>query len=444
MSFDTPFFLSVFLPALILLYTLTPGQRVKNVLLLLVSLLFCAFGSISGMITLIIWGLVNYILGLLLIAGKKVKALGVCLNLTFLFLYKYLNFFAGELFHLSHPVFSPAVPLGISFFTFKCMSYLLDTAKSKENGTKNFFSFLLYLSFFPQITAGPITRFRDFAPQLSSPRKADLPAGLTRFIWGLGKKLLLSLPMSRIASGTFGVSGLTADLAWLGAIAYMMEIYFDFSGYSDMAIGLGKVFGFDTPENFLHPYIADSIGDFWRRWHISLSQWFRDYLYIPLGGNRKGKLRAALNKCIVFTLCGFWHGASWTYLLWGLWHGLFSGLETLIPVKKYLGKVFSHVYTLLVVMLGFVLFRAGSFTQGMQFLGAMFGVPGIYHPGLLQNLVGIKEIVTLALCVIFCFPVEKYCRLPKWAVSLLNLGLLILCILTMAASGFRPFIYAQF
>lgn len=444
MSFDTPFFLSVFLPALVLFYSIIPGQRAKNILLLLVSLLFCAFGSISGMVTLLLWGLVNYIFGLMLISGKKVKVLGVCLNLAFLFLYKYLNFFAAELFHVSQPVFSLAVPLGISFFTFKCMSYLLDTAKDKENGTKDFFSFLLYLSFFPQITAGPITRFRDFSPQLKNPRKGDLPAGLTRFIWGLGKKLLLSLPMSRIASGTFGVTGLTADLAWLGAIAYMMEIYFDFSGYSDMAIGLGQIFGFHTPENFLHPYIADSIGDFWRRWHISLSQWFRDYLYIPLGGNRKGKLRAALNKCIVFTLCGFWHGASWTYLLWGLWHGLFSALETLVPVKKYLGKVLSHVYTLLVVMLGFVLFRAESLSQGISFLGAMFGVPGIYHPGLLQNLIGTKEILTLALCMLFCFPVEKKVKLPNWVISLLSLGLLLLCILTMAASGFRPFIYAQF
>lgn len=456
MSFDTPLFLSVFLPIFACLYCLVPGKSAKNALLLIASLLFCAFGSIIGALTLVVWAIVNFLLGILLQknSSKIILVIGVVLNLCFLFLYKYLNFFAGEFFGAKQPVFTLAVPLGISFFTFKAISYLVDTYREKSSGTKKFFDFLLYLSFFPQITAGPISRFRDFAPQLENRESSAVSAalGLRRFIWGFGKKLLLAGPMGMVADGVFGGNALSAPLAWVGALAYMMQIYFDFAAYSDMAIGLGQVFGFETPENFMHPYMAFSIGDFWRRWHLSLSHWFRDYLYIPLGGNRKGKGRAALNKAIVFTLCGFWHGASWTFLLWGFWHGILSALETVFPIsrlrKNGFGKVISHIYALLAVMLGFVLFRAGSILQAGSMIAAMCGLVNTGADAVvsLHALVGIKEILVFSLCIVLCFPVEDLMRekLPKGLSYALALVLLAICLCAMAASGFRPFIYAQF
>jgi len=248
-------------------------------------------------------------------------------------------------------------------------------------------------------------------------------------------------------------------LAWLGALAYMLQIYFDFSGYSDMAIGLGKMLGYGTPENFRYPYQAGSIGDFWRRWHISLSSWFRDYLYIPLGGNRKGTARAAWNKVIVFSLCGLWHGASWTFLLWGLWHGLFSALESLRLIrpdrlqKSRPGKLLSHVYTLLVVCLGFVMFRAGSVQQGFAMIGAMFAGFHFEAAGtvLLHQLCNWETIVVLAIGCVLALPVKQYAE--NWKIFrrageplsyLACLLLLLLCLLKLAAGGFAPFIYAQF
>ena len=340
----------------------------------------------------------------------------VALDLAFLCAYKYLDFILLEIFRLPESPISLVAPVGISFFVFKCISYIVDVYRDSSRGTKNFAHFLLYISFFPQVMAGPITRFHDFGAQLEN-RSFDLDtvaAGLRRFVVGLSKKAILCGALGAVADAVFALDGtvLDARLAWLGAIAYMLQIYFDFSGYSDMAIGIAQLFGFTTIENFNYPYIAASVGDFWRRWHIGLSSWFKDYLYIPLGGNRKGVARAALNKAIVFTLCGLWHGSAWTFLLWGAWHGLFSALESMkiIDPKAWRSKALAHVYTLLVVGLGFVMFRAASIPEGFGILGAMFTGWDL-HP---ESTVALHRILTgeaaaiIFLGILFSMPVKNW------------------------------------
>lgn len=412
-------FLTVFLPAVLLVYWLLP--RGRNSLLLIVSLLFCAFGSLTGAalmaaLSLITWGIGKFA------QRKTALFLGVALNLGFLLFFRTLPG-ANTL----------AVPLGVSYFTFKGISYLADQHREpKENRLADY---LLYVSFFPQITAGPLSRFGDFAPQLgnrtfSLERTAD---GFRRFLFGLGKKMLLAVPMAQYADQAFGAKNLSSGSAWLGAAAFLMQIYFDFSGYSDMAIGLGQMFGFRTPENFDHPYLAHSLTDFWRRWHITLSAWIRDYIYIPLGGSRKGKLRSAFNKLVAFTLCGLWHGISWNYLLWGLWHGVLCGAETLMPKRK--PSLWNRAVTLLAVMLGFVIFRA---EQPWTYFAAMFGGGSfVLWPDL-------RFLVTMAVCILLCFPVGK--RLQRFPLLLdgFALVILILSLFSIAAGGFQPFLYAAF
>ena len=468
LSPDSAFFLLCFLPVLGLLYYLLPGERMRNFLLLLGSLLFCAFGRLSGLLLLLGFTLVNWLLGLGIMGAKRggraLVILGVVLDLAFLAAFKYLDFLLAPLLPGAAEAWQSwglAAPLGISFFTFKAVSYLADTGRDREKGCRSPFRLLLYLSFFPQLLAGPITRFGDFAPQLRgrSRNAADLGDGLRRFILGLGKKLVLAAACARLADAAFAAGdALSLPLAWLGAVGYLFQIYLDFSGYSDMAIGLGRMFGFRTPENFDHPYAAVSVTDFWRRWHISLSLWFRDYLYIPLGGNRKGRLRAALNKLAVFTLCGLWHGAAWTFVLWGLWHGILAGLETLrIPDPRKLEKhrIPGHIYTLLAVCLGFVLFRAADPGQAAHMLAALFTpapIGGIAALALRQA-ADLRDLLLLAVGIAVSLPLGE--RFPNLRRSLtegklrpLSFGLcfllLALCILELAAGGFAPFIYAQF
>lgn len=452
MSLDSVFALGVFLPLVLLLYWLLRKEKPRNGLLLIAGLAFYAFGSFSGLALLLAAIVVNFLLGLWLQKLQRRKLLcgvAVALNLLFLGAYKYLNFFLGA------DTVSLVAPLGISFFTFKCISYLVDICRDPCQGTKNIFRFALYVSFFPQITAGPITRFSQFGPQLEARERMQLPEGLRRFVIGLSKKLILAGALGKLTDGVFGLATPDARLAWLGAIAYMLQIYFDFSGYSDMAIGVGQMFGFRTPENFNYPYIAGSITDFWRRWHISLSSWFKDYLYIPLGGNRKGKFRAALNKAIVFTLCGLWHGANWTYLVWGAWHGLLSAVESVkkIAPQKLPGKILAHIYALLAVCLGFVMFRASSLQEGFAMIGAMF--TGFRFTNVntvvLHSLLNAKSISILVISAVLCLPwVQWLKKRDKLCAKLEPLGwiaclvLFALCLLTLASGGFAPFIYAQF
>lgn len=452
MSFDSVFVIGCFLPPTVFLYWLLRKDSWRNVLLFVAGLVFYAFGSLSGLVLLLAAVAVNYAMGIWIQKAKKRRflcGLTVAANLLFLGAYKYLNFLLGA------ETVSLVAPVGISFFTFKCISYIVDTCRDPAKGTKNFFRFALYVSFFPQITAGPIARFEHFAPQLQDRRSMQLPAGLRRFVIGLGKKLILSGTLAQVTDGVFALAAPDARLAWLGAIAYMLQIYFDFSGYSDMAIGVAQMFGFHTPENFDYPYIAGSITDFWRRWHISLSAWFKDYLYIPLGGNRKGKLRAALNKAIVFTLCGLWHGANWTFLVWGAWHGLLSAIESIkrVQPKKLPGKLLAHAYTLLAVCLGFVMFRAADVQQGFSMIGAMFTGFAIrdVNTVALHSLLNAESICVLVLSVVLCLPWVQWLKKREALYAKLEtvswiacLALFALCLIKLAAGGFAPFIYFQF
>jgi len=468
MNLDSVFFLSCFLPVLALIYYLFARKRSGNLVLLCAGLLFYAFGGLSGLILLFLLASVNYALGLLLRrAEKNRKAFvisAVVLNLGYLCVFKYLGFLLSVVFPAPEPTLSLTAPIGISFITFKCISYNIDIYRNPDDGTDRFLDFLLWLSFFPQVTAGPLTRFHDFQPQLRernvTPR--GVADGVSRMIIGLSKKLLLAGAAARVADPIFS-AGSVVDLrsAWIAAVAFMLQIFFDFSGYSDMAIGLGRIFGFATPENFDHPYLAVSVTDFWRRWHISLSSWFRDYLYIPLGGNRRGKLRTAVNKLIVFALCGLWHGAAWTFVLWGVWHGVFSALESLrvIPADQLrasrTGRIFSHIYTLAVVCLSFVFFRAPTLTEAWRLLRAMFGMLPVSSASsavLIRMLDPVDSLILLIGTLLVAAGnlsmvhrlndtyKGRLCFLPYAGCILL----LLACIVELSAGGFAPFIYAQF
>lgn len=455
MSFDVPLFLGVFLPLTLLLDRLLAKRQQKNIFLLAAGLLFYAFGSLLAPFTVVLVACFNYFVGRRLYrkGGKAVLAAAIALDLALLVCASYLDGWLG----LPQAVCSLAAPVGMSFFTFKCISYLVDCHRKGTPDDARFFDFLLYVSFFPQITAGPITRFCEFQPQLANREKRHCAEGLRRFVVGLAKKLLLAGTLAKAADGVFSLEGgaLDARLAWLGAIAYTLQIYFDFSGYSDMAIGLGWMFGFQTPENFRYPYTAASITDFWRRWHISLSSWFRDFVYIPLGGNRKGRLRTAVNKLVVFALCGLWHGATWTFVLWGVWHGVLAAAESLARFRpqRSSSRAFGRAYTLIAVCLSFVLFRAQGVRHALTMFGAMFTGFSFTAAGTvtLYTLANAQTLTAVIIGCVLCLPwvrwIEKRARLRavcepvSYAVCLV---LFALCLLRLAGGGFAPFIYAQF
>lgn len=454
MSFDSIFYLCCFLPLTLVIYWLSPGIKLKNWLLLIIGLIFYSFGSFSGIILLLASTVVTFVLGLSIRRKKLAKTamvIGVVGNLVFLLVYKYLGALLSQVFGFTQAAASLIAPIGISFFTYKNISYLIDCYRNRNIITARFDHYLLYVSFFPQIMAGPITRYSAFSNQLQA-RTYNLDRitdGLQRFILGLFKKVILCAVIGSAVDRIFPMDASVLDfrLAWIGAIGYMMQIYFDFAGYSDMAIGMGNMLGFHTPENFNYPYIASSIADFWRRWHISLSTWFKDYLYIPLGGNRKGQIRTSLNKLIVFILCGLWHGYGLTFLLWGLWHGVFSALESLkiIDTNK-MPKPLSHFYTLLVVCLGFVMFRAGSAAEGFRVIGAMF--TGFFtSPATtiaLHQVLNLKTVILLVGASVFCTPLAKKIPCPYILRCIGCLVLYFLCLAALASGGFTPFIYFQF
>jgi len=390
--FSTPVFLFLFLPLTLALYALAPRSW-KNPILLLLSLLFYAWGEGFFVGVMLASIGTNYLFGLGVErfrgggGAKLVLGLGVAANLTLLGVYKYANFIIDSINPLLGAVqLSPVnldpvhLPIGISFFTFQAMSYLIDVYRREAPARHNPLHVALYIAMFPQLIAGPIVRYSQVAKELVDRRVGldDFAYGVRRFIIGLGKKALIANPMGATADQIFALSSgdLTSGIAWLGIICYTLQIYFDFSGYSDMAIGLGRMFGFTFPENFNYPYISRSIREFWRRWHISLSSWFRDYLYIPLGGNKKGATRTHMNLLVVFFLCGLWHGASWNFVIWGLLHGAFLVLER-GPFGRMLDALPSlmrHLYVVLVVMVAWVFFRIESFPDAVAFLSAMAGM----------------------------------------------------------------------
>jgi len=390
MVFSSFSFLCVFLPIVLAVYYLLP-KKARNLFLLIASLIFYAWGEPKYVLLMMFSITVNYVFGLLMDKNrekpKRMKlmlVLSVIIDIGLLCVFKYTDFVienVNKAFGASFDLLYLALPIGISFYTFQAMSYTIDVYRGDVKVQRNIIDFGMYITMFPQLIAGPIVRYSDVEEQLSD-RRVDLEAfsrGISRFTVGLGKKVLLANQIGALWSTIYAQGGSTSALmAWLGAIAFTFQIYFDFSGYSDMAIGLGKMFGFKFPENFRYPYESISVTDFWRRWHITLSTWFKEYLYIPLGGNRKGKGRQIFNLFVVWTLTGFWHGAGWNFIMWGLYYFVFLVLEKLFLLKvlNKTPKLIQHIYALLVIVIGWVIFACDDVSVLLPYLGSMFGANG--------------------------------------------------------------------
>jgi alginate O-acetyltransferase complex protein AlgI len=466
MQFNTPIFLFLYLPIVLLIYFCI-NPRFKNLFLLLASLFFYAWDKPSGIFILLLSIVSNYIFGLLIGSKREhrslaqlILAVAIIINLSLLIYYKYINLFVSTLnqglsLTGSGPITFPvvALPIGISFFTFHGLSYLIDIYRGDTIAQKSFIRVALYISLFPQLIAGPIIRYKNIAGQLIERihTQAQFAEGVRRFIAGLGKKVLIATPLAYVADQIFALSAsdMTFALAWTGIICYTFQIFFDFSGYTDMAIGLGKMFGFDFPENFNFPYAAQSIKDFWRRWHMSLSAWFRDYLYVPLGGNRQGIIRTKLNLLVVFFLVGLWHGASWAFVVWGLWHGAFLILERTAfgLVLEKMWRPLRHAYAMLVVVTGWVFFRSSNdFSYAIVYLKNMFFMGQWANPNamtpmyFLNNEFFIVIFFAFVLSVPLCAPKEKM----HFGKVLVYLGIFILSVMSMAQTTYTPFIYFRF
>ena len=464
MVFSSMVFLCVFLPAAFCLHLLLPGMRAKNFLLVVASLVFYAYGEPIYVILLVASSAGNYILARLTGECPKIRkltmTLAVVINLGLLVIFKYSGFLVETFNSVTGagiPVPQFRMPIGISFFTFQALSYVIDVYRGDASVQKNFGKVLLYISFFPQLIAGPIVKYHDVEAEINNRKQTpeEIGKGIRRFIAGLSKKVLIANTMGLVADNLFGAAatGITGPGAWLGAVSYMLQIYFDFSGYSDMALGLGMMFGFHFHENFDYPYISASIREFWRRWHMSLSGWFKEYLYIPLGGNRRGKFRTVVNKMIVFVCTGIWHGASFNFLFWGIYHGFFLMLEEYIPfIGKKGGKLksfFQHVYALLVVCVVFVFFRADTMKQGCFWIREMFTDFGWKASAMsltLQQLTPVY-LVTLAAALVAAVPVNSMLKKYKWYEGftyVLSLAGFALCVLSLAGGTYNPFIYFRF
>ena len=461
MVFSSPVFLFVFLPIVIILYYLG-HEKVRNYILLCASLFFYAWGEPKLVFLMIFSIIINYVLALIM---EKAKSKGVrlgliiltcILDLGFLFYYKYFNFFIATVFRVTGLTLSTryvALPIGISFYTFQIMSYVIDVYRKNVKAQRNPFDLGLYISLFPQLIAGPIVRYIDVEKQIKS-RTLSVDKfydGSLRFMKGFAKKVLIADQLSTFVDLNFDVSIDSAAVKWVAMIAYTLQIYYDFSGYSDMAIGLGKIFGFDFVENFNFPYISQSIKEFWRRWHISLSTWFRDYVYIPLGGSRKGTFRTYMNLMIVFILTGFWHGASWNFIFWGLFYAVFLVAERIGfgKILEKLPRFFRHFYALVVVSFGWVLFRANSMTDAVAYYKGLFTpTPNEYIR--IITFIDPMLIFVLVMGILFAFPHtkirEKLKTLKSYeairSVVLLILFMLAVCFMTGA--GFSPFLYFRF
>jgi alginate O-acetyltransferase complex protein AlgI len=467
MVFSSSVFIFMFLPLSLVSYYIS-GKKIKNYILLLASLFFYAWGGMNYLKVLIISILINYIFGLLVdktIDKKHLRMffliLGIILNLALLFYYKYYDFFLeniNTIFNMNLELKKIVLPIGISFFTFQGMSYIIDIYRNDGKVNKNIFSVALYISLFPQLVAGPIIKYKAVDEQIRN-RKESIDYfsyGINRFVIGLGKKIIISDMLGAISDNIFllaNSSGIDMITAWIGAICYTLQIYFDFSGYSDMAIGLGHLFGFKFPENFNYPYISRSITEFWRRWHISLSTWFKEYLYIPLGGNRRGNVY--FNLVVVFLVTGLWHGASWNFVIWGLWHGLFMIIERLIRDKAWYKKIpliIKIFITLFIVIIGWVLFKATTLKEGLRYLSIMFGLVNFSNITFeFTYFISRKFILLIIIGIIASTPIPKnifnrYKGVKAFELikTILIILLFIVSIIFMVNSTYSPFIYFQF
>lgn len=522
MTFSSLAFLFIFFPIVFLLYFVCNNNLVRNVLLVIASFLFYAFGEPLAVFVMLISICINYVLGLVcgqvafgkndkendgnILEDSKTKAdenadedenqkadtttdsvkaveveinnnndsyatskteiyrkialiTAIVMNIGLLFVFKYADFFLTSIGLKAYRL-NIALPIGISFYTFQGLSYVIDVYRDKKCVQKNFLSVMLYISFFPQLIAGPIVKYHDISSQLDKREfNADrISSGIQRFIFGLGKKVLIAGPMGLMVDKIFAldIAGIGALSAWIAAISYMFQIYFDFSGYSDMAIGLGCIFGFDFKENFNKPYSAGSVQNFWRRWHISLSTWFKEYVYIPLGGNRKGQARTYVNKFIVFILTGLWHGANWTFVCWGLMHGMMLIIEDLVKrvCAKWQEKVASwitvilrvlgHIYTLFFVMIAFVIFRADSILIGVDMIRKLFAAGG--SDVIAMSLATPLYLVAFVLAVIFSTSLidKLVVKINVQVMRILSLVVYIASIIMLVSGGYNPFIYFRF
>ena len=466
MVFSSTIFLFMFLPLVLISYFIVP-KKAKNYILLFFSLVFYLFGGPKFLLVLLSVTLIDYIGAILIEKGSKRKlflTLTITSNILVLCYFKYTGFFLSNInnifgFNINIP--DIILPIGISFYTFQAMSYVIDVYRKEVKLQTNFLTLLLYVSLFPQLVAGPIVRYQTIEKELENRKTSfdDIVYGIRRFILGLAKKVIIANQMGQLADIIFSSNDITTPVAWLGAIAYMFQIYFDFSAYSDMAIGLGRIFGFKFLENFNFPYISKSITEFWRRWHVSLSTWFRDYIYIPLGGNRKGIKRQIINLLIVWLLTGFWHGAAWNFVLWGLYYFIFLMIEKFL-LKDVLEKtpnIIKHFYALLIILFGWVLFRCESLNECINYIQAMLSF-NITEIGISEFVVYIETyFVYFILAILFSMP--TYYRLVEKVESLkdgklkttLNImhytGLIIVFIITimfLAYSSYNPFIYFRF
>lgn len=481
MLFSSMIFLWTFLPIVLALYyalfwikNVQIKMLFQNILLLLASLVFYAWGEPIYIFLMLITITVNFFAGICMEKVSAYKAwvlIGtIAIDLGLLFYFKYFNLFVITFNKIAsaHPLELKdiALPIGISFYTFQAMSYVIDLYRGEIEVQKKWYKLALYISFFPQLIAGPIVKYRDICEQIDKRycTQDKFVYGIKRFSYGMGKKVILANTFASVVDSILSedVAILGTSAVWLAALCYTLQIYFDFSGYSDMAIGLGKMFGFDIGENFNYPYISESIQEFWRRWHISLSTWFKEYLYIPLGGNRKGKYRTYLNLFIVFFVTGLWHGAAYAFILWGLFHGFFSILERLFLGKlleKNPIKVINHLYTMFVVCIGWVLFRAENLHQAYSLIKRMF----IYVPNN-SSYIGVKEMILIIVGVVLSVvpaiiserktnvrkeqlaPMDTYGRteavkrieMVACVICLLYSGMLLIC------DTYNPFIYFRF
>ncbi|MBD5638548.1 MBOAT family protein [Clostridium botulinum] len=471
MVFSSQIFIFIFLPLTLLIYytlgNIFSGNIFKNYISLFASLIFYAWGGIKYLPVLCSSIFINYIFGLIIDKLKDKKRfkkffllIGIILNLVLLFYYKYYDFLIGNINRISNVTFQYkeiALPIGISFFTFQGMSYIIDIYRKDAKVNKNIISVALYISFFPQLIAGPIVKYKDIDNQIRK-RKETMEYfsyGIERFVIGLSKKVIIADTVAGIADTIFSLSnvGIDQPTAWLGAICYTFQIYFDFSGYSDMAIGLGYLFGFKFMENFNYPYISKSITEFWRRWHISLSTWFKEYLYIPLGGNRKGN--TYLNLFIVFLVTGLWHGASWNFVAWGIWNGIFIIIEKIINKKRWYIKIPSFIkttITMFIVILGWVLFRANGLMDAINYLSIMFGINKATTVTFqFSYFVNKKIVFWMFMSILGCTPVmgnilksHQNKKIFQIAKTMFIGILLIITIIFIVNSTYSPFIYFQF
>ncbi len=470
MLFSSLTFLFGFLPILLILYFILKKRKYKNIVLLIFSLIFYAWGEPKYIFLMLSTILIVYIFGILIDKfdkeNKKILkkiSLIICIILVLgsLIFFKYSNFLIENVnlaFKAKIKLLNIVMPIGISFYTFQILSYIIDLYNKKIKLQKNYFSLALYVSLFPQLIAGPIVRYETVEEEIDNRKetKEDVISGTKRFIIGLSKKVIIANQMALLADLIFnkhnGAYGTT--IIWLGTFAYTLQIYFDFSGYSDMAIGLGKIFGFHFLENFDYPYISKSVTEFWRRWHISLSTWFRDYVYIPLGGNRVNKFKWIRNIILVWLLTGLWHGAAWNFIIWGMYYGLLLLFEKLFfdRILKKLPTIINWLYTFIIVMIGWMIFRSNSLNELLLFIKTMF----VYKQTdwltiLADNLSTFNALMFVLPAFILSFPIlkkikEKYSGKTIYIIltNILLLMLFIMCIVYLTSSSYNPFIYFRF